>query len=133
MPGGARGAGEEHGAEGRVLPQETPVPGRGGDARTAHTAAMGCWCVREGYRVCEACLAISGYVQGGGHDFILFAEAGTGWQATGGWECPNSECPRAGCRWAGRVRRLQREGEAVFRPEESVPRTFNQESGELLK
>lgn len=41
MPGGAWGAGEEHGAEGRVLPQETPVPGRGGDARTAHTAAMG--------------------------------------------------------------------------------------------
>lgn len=52
-----------------------------------------CWCVREGYRVCEACLAVPGYVQGGGHDFILLAEAGTGWQATGGWECPNSECP----------------------------------------
>lgn len=46
---------------------------------------------------------------------------------------PTASAPRAGCRGAGRVRRLQREGEAVFRPEERVPRTFNQESGELLE
>ena len=72
-------------------------------------------------------------MQGGEHDLIPLTDAGTGWETS---SAANSDCPQpgsGGCKWVCRVRRLQGEGEPVFRPEERLPGIFNWEFGELLE
>lgn len=69
----------------------------------------------------------------------MLAQAGKP-QETGNTRlCPsgvNSDCPQprsGGCGWVCRVRRLQGEGEPVFRPDKRLPRSFDEEFGELLE
>lgn len=69
----------------------------------------------------------------------MLAQAGEPREAGDTRPCPggaNSECPQPrsrGCKRVCGVRKLQGEGELVFRPKEWLPRVFNWGFGELLE